>query len=376
MVGRYHIDPETAVMKIPDWPETDRALFEKSLVKDDPFSGNGLRANCRDITNHKVAKGYGRYLTFVTRYHPHVLDLPVEHRITRDLAQNYVEHLLAVGNGKVTIIDRLQELHAMAVILSPLSSFRFIKDVEARVRARVREKEKPAGRFVTADELLSLGFKLMEDAASQSTARLRAIDFRDGLMIGLLAVRPMRRKNFAALRLGHNIVKRNGLWRIILHADETKTHDDLDVEWPLDLVEPLETYLAIHRPVLMAKKGRWHNQIDEAFWVSSHGSALMQMAFYQQITKQTLDHLGKSINPHQFRHIAASTLAAEKPAHVRASASILGHASFQTTEHYYIQAQHAQAHDLFVEEMMAIRDEAKHPSRSYHPVKQARRLSL
>ncbi len=359
MVGRYHINPETAVMKISDWPEPDRTLYEKSLVKADPFSDEGQRADLRDISNQKVAKGYGRYLTFLKRHHPEVLDRPVEHRITYDFVKSFVENLVSVGNRKMTILDRLQELHSIAVILAPTKSFRFLKDFEARVRARMSDKEKPEQRFVTADELLFLGFRLMENAPKQSTARLQAIDYRDGLIIALLALRPMRRKNFAALRLEYNIVKRNGSWRIILHPDETKTHVHSDVEWPSDLVQALEIYLDIHRPVLMAIKGRWQKPIGDSLWVSSNGSPLTQMSFYQQVTKRTEDHLGKSINPHQFRHIAASTMAMEKPVHVRASASILGHSSFQTTEEYYIQAQHAQAHDTFVSVMTQARKELK-----------------
>ena len=113
MVGRYHIDPETAVMKIPDWPEPDQTLFKNSLVKSDPFSDEGLRADHREISNQKVAKGYGRYLTFLKRHHPEVFDGPVEDRITHDLVKLFVENLISVGNRKVTILDRLQELHSI-----------------------------------------------------------------------------------------------------------------------------------------------------------------------------------------------------------------------------------------------------------------------
>ena len=359
MVGRYHIDPETAVMKIPDWPEPDQTLFKNSLVKGDPFSDEGLRADHREISNHKVAKGYGRYLTFLKRHHPEVFDGPVEGRITHDLVKLFVENLISVGNRKNTILDRLQELHSIAVIVAPTRSFRFLKDFEARIRARMSDKEKPEQRFVTADELLTLGFTLMDKATSLSTPRLRAIDFRDGLIIALLALRPMRRKNFAALKLEYNIVKRNGIWRIKLHPDETKTHVHSDVEWPSDLVQALDIYLEVYRPVLIAKKGRWQKPIDDALWVSSNGSPLTEMAFYQQVTKRTEDHLGKPINPHQFRHIAASTMAMEKPVHVRASASILGHSSFQTTEDYYIQAQQAQAHETYVSVMAQTRKDLK-----------------
>jgi integrase len=52
-------------------------------------------------------------------------------------------------------------------------------------------------------------------------------------------------------------------------------------------------------------------------------------------------------------------LACEDPAHVRISAAILGHSSFQTTERYYIMAQQAQAHEAFVELILAVRKQAK-----------------
>ena len=105
--------------------------------------------------------------------------------------------MIKVGNKKTTILDRLNELYAMAIILAPNKCFRFIKDYEARIRARMYDEKKPDQRFVASDELLSLGFKLMQSAPLQSTHRLRAIDYRDGLIIALLALRPMRRKNFA-----------------------------------------------------------------------------------------------------------------------------------------------------------------------------------
>jgi site-specific recombinase XerD len=159
----------------------------------------------------------------------------------------------------------------------------------------------------------------------------------------------------------------DGVWRIRLSPEETKTHNRIDVEWPSELVEPLETYLAVHRPILMAIVGRWHKPIDDALWVSSNGSPLTEMAFYQQVTKRTAEAFGKPVNPHAFRHSAASTLACEDPAHVRISATILGHSRFQTTEQYYIMAQQAQAHDAFVKLMLAVRKQARDQRASDQP---------
>ena len=41
---------------------------------------------------------------------------------------------------------------------------------------------------------------------------------------------------------------------------------------------------------------------------------------------------------HLFRDCAATSIAAEDPDHVRLAAQLLGHASLQTTERYYVAA--------------------------------------
>ena len=84
MVGRYHINPNSAVMPIALWPEEDRALWLQSLEQDDPFSEVGKRAHLRSISNHKVEKGYGRYLTCLTRHEPDALKGRACDRINRD----------------------------------------------------------------------------------------------------------------------------------------------------------------------------------------------------------------------------------------------------------------------------------------------------
>jgi len=367
MVGRYHINPNSAVMPIALWPEEDRALWLQALELDDPFSEFGKRAHLRSISNHKVEKGYGRYLTCLKRHEPEALKDRACERINRNRVKRFVMDMEAEGNRKMTLLARLQELHSIAVILDPGNSFQFIKDFEARIRHRTETSRHEGRSFTATDELLSLGLKLMQNAGQQTTNRLKAIDYRDGLLIALLAVRPMRRKNFAALKLDKNVVQLDGVWRIRLSPEETKTHNRIDVEWPSELVEPLETYLAVHRPILMAIVGRWHKPIDDALWISSNGSPLTEMAFYQQVTKRTAEAFGKPVNPHAFRHSAASTLACEDPAHVRISATILGHSRFQTTEQYYIMAQQAQAHDAFVKLMLAVRKQARDQRASDQP---------
>jgi integrase len=115
-------------------------------------------------------------------------------------------------------------------------------------------------------------------------------------------------------------------------AEETKTHREIEVEWPSALVAALATYLGIHRPVLL------HGSAAKALWIGSSGQALAAHTIRQIIIRRTQAALGVPINPHLFRDCAATTLAIEDPTHVGAAATILGHASSRTTHKHYIQA--------------------------------------
>ena len=50
----------------------------------------------------------------------------------------------------------------------------------------------------------------------------KARQFRDGLMVAMLALHPIRLKNFASLEIGRNLVKIDDWWWIVLSATETK----------------------------------------------------------------------------------------------------------------------------------------------------------
>ena len=210
----------------------------------------------------------------------------------------------------------------------------------------VRDKR---AKLATTMELLGLGFDLMATAHDQSTPRLGALAYRDGLIIALLALRPLRRRNLAGLILGETLVEVGEAWMLRIAPEDTKTHQPIDIPWPAALVDHLGVYLGVHRPVLAALRSRWARPVGDALWVSSHGSPMTQMALYDQIRQRTHEGLGKDINPHLFRDAAATTLAVEDPQHVRLATPLLGHRHTATTERHYQQAQALEAHREFVE---------------------------
>ncbi|MHB2169514.1 tyrosine-type recombinase/integrase [Alsobacter sp. R-9] len=309
--------PERACMKVADWPVTDRRLWQEALTPVDPFEPTGgTRAGHSRASNFKTAKGYGRWLTWLATTGQLGTDAAPHSRITRDRVKAYVEQLEGLGNGGQSILSRLQELGDFARAVAPDHDWSFINRIASKVRARTVPVRDKRAKLATTMELLGLGLDLMESAQHQSTPRLAALAYRDGLIIALLALRPLRRRNLAGLVLGDTLVQVGSTWMLRIAPQDTKTRQPIEIPWPAALAVHLGVYLAVHRPVLSALKSRWAKPIGDALWVSSHGSPMSKSALYDQIRQRTREGLGKDVNLHLFRDAAATTLAVEDPKHV------------------------------------------------------------
>jgi integrase/recombinase XerD len=329
--------PERACRPLADWPEEDHRLWQAACAPADLLSEElGIRSTYADISNRKTQKGYGRWLTYVRREHPTRWSKSPAARITPPHVKAYVEHLGSLSNSTATILSRLHELHDAAKVMGPDQDWSFINKIAAKVRSGHRPARDKLN-LKLSDALLDLGLDLI-DKATSSTGLRAAILYRDGLVIALLALVPLRRRNLAGLRLGKNLIELNGSWLISLPAEETKTRAPLELDFPELLTQPLATYLQIHRPLLASLQGRWSKPVGDALWVSKDGSPMTQMAIYDRIRARTKEAFGTAINPHLFRDAAATTMAIADPEHVRISAPLLGHRSFTTTERYYQQA--------------------------------------
>jgi integrase len=336
--------PERECLKLAAWPEIDRRLWKRALAPADLLEDTGgERARFREHSNCKAESGYGRWLTFLEGGGWLDGETSPGARITPDRVKAYVTELQDLDNKQNTILSRLQELGDVAKAVAPESDWTFIKRIASRVRAKRDVPKDKRSRMVGSHQLVDLGFALMDGTARQSTPRSAAMQYRDGLIIALLALVPLRRGNFTTLTLGETVIQSSEQWLIAIPADASKNHDPLEFSWPDVLVSPLQTYLDIHRPVLSRQVNRWTAPIGTRLWVSSQGSPLTEMALYQAISGRTKEAFGTPINPHLFRDEAATTMAIHDPEHVRNAAALLGHRQFATTERYYQQAQALEA---------------------------------
>ena len=143
----------------------------------------------------------------------------------------------------------------------------------------------------------------MMTSAEQETgwsARQRAVHYRDGLMIALMASRPLRRTNFVSIVLGVHLVQQSGGWWLQFPASEMKAKRPYGVVFPTALVPELERYLAVYRPVLLAGESGQLSPGTNALWVSEIGTMLESGALATRIRKHTKEAFGASLPPTGF----------------------------------------------------------------------------
>lgn len=231
--------------------------------------------------------------------------------------------------------------------LAPDRDWIWLRRVTRRLLNRAEPSRNKRARVVPAADLLQLGLDLMQNAEAGGTLshKDRLLAFRDGLMITTLISRPLRRSNFLSVEIGRHLLPVGAGWSLTFTAGETKAGRRLEVSYPPELTRELGHYLGVVRPGLLAMghkrfpRGRdGDTPAGQHLWVSVNGTALRKTALDNMLAKRTTARFGHGVNPHLFRDCAATSIMAEVPGQVRIAARVLGHATLQTTEQYYIVA--------------------------------------
>lgn len=331
-------DPRRRCRRANEWPEWDRRAWGQAFVAGDVLDPGGPGAHWSPYTKNKIEKGYGRFLTwldFEGRLDP---DTCPEDRISPEIVAKYVGHLQEL-NASQTVLSRINELTLAMKVMAPKYDRTYLKRLQSVLRAQVTPARDNRARVQHSGELRNLGLSLINSVRkSGSTPLQNAIDYRDGLMILLLAYVPLRRKNFTALRYNDHFVQHGEeLWIDVPgECSKTRTKNGKPIDRPLpdELRDCLEEYITIHRAFLLQRRGRWHKHPGDALWISKDGSALTEIAFYFRIKKRTEAAFGYIVNPHLFRHSAATTIAIERPKQVKMASAILGNSPSTAGRHY------------------------------------------
>src|SRR5262249_5815640 len=152
-------------------------------------------------------------------------------------------------------------------------------------------------RLVHPLQTLNFGIELMDAALTLQTSahKHREVQYRDGLLLALLSLWPIRRRSVAALTVSRHLEFNDAAMNILLHPSDTKSGRDESFRVPEQLLPYFMRYLKEIRPVLVGASA--HN----AFWASCRGRPLMAGRLYDIVRARVAAKFGRTIGLHDFR---------------------------------------------------------------------------
>ncbi len=310
-----------------DWPTADREAWERACIAARRLKPGGAAAHMRPSTRSSLVRCYGYLLDFCQR--KGIFDQNAEAgahvmpKIIDGLVHDLHRHV-----GSVTRASYIGKIRRVATIVAPERDLAWMADLEGDLRYEARPRPKHH-RIVSSERLLRLGLELIKrgEIGSRLTDLTRARLVRDGLMIALLSLCPIRLGNLAGLRVGRHLRKIGETWWIILAAAETKAGRPDERPVPEILTGPIDRWLEQWR-VLFRKP-------DDAFWPSLKGGPLAYTYVGHIITETTRRELGVAVNPHLFRDCAVYTVATTAGDRMGIASGLLQHTDPRTTEKHY-----------------------------------------
>jgi integrase len=329
-------------LPVVEWPEADRIAWDGACRPANLLEDAGLAAGWRLTTRESAARSWGRFLTFLASHDLLDPSAPISARITPTTIRTYVADLEANGNATGTIHIRVLHLCRMLDVMAPGTRPAWLGRLLAKLRAAIRPTRDDRARLVPAARLVALGRSLMEQAETSTfSPRLKAVAYRDGLMIMILLASALRVGNLAALKLGHSFVRRGEGWWLTFEPNETKNRRRIDMPLPGELTPMIERYLDMWRPILLQRPPRTKLvAVDSGLlWLGRYGGAFGPKKIAKRFAEVTLRSLGHSMHPHLVRKLVATELAIHDPTHVGVAQALLTHATYDTTQKAYNLAQ-------------------------------------
>lgn len=312
-----------------DWPAADRRAWAAALADDGLLGDSGPAAHLAPSIQADFTRRYGYFLGFALRRGALVQDGSPASTVAREIADAYIAELQSYA-GSVTVHRHLYKMMRVAEYIAPKRDWAWLRR-RTRQLSFLAQPHNKRPRIVTSDRLVELGIELMARAGHCDSDDIdTAFLYRDGLMISLLALCPIRRGNFANLRIGQSILRQESGWSISIPATESKTGRRYDARLPDLLTEALDRFIEVYRPLF--------SKPADFLWPSRHSGGLSASRIQQIIAERTKVAFGFSLSPHLFRDCAATTVALRAGSKMGTVVALLGHRSPKIIDRHYNQA--------------------------------------
>jgi len=349
------------------WPARDQHLWQAATHKGDFLDPDGKAAHWSDATRIQVEKGYGKWIFHLEAEGvlPGNGDVDPMERVDEDQLRAYLARLKQQGLASQSIASRITDLAEAIRVMQPEADTSILKQLAITMQQRAAPSRKKHARIKPPQEIWQACIAYMEQSMTDETAPNinQASRYRDALALGLLAQRPLRRRNISGLILGQHLTLERGIWYCNIPDNETKDGSPISFALPEDerFCAAFTHYLLVSRQRLLRGPALTTDHLQDItgpLWISTRGRAMKSHAFYYAITRISDALLGAPLYPHLLRDCAASALSSDAPEYILAASRILGHRDLATTLGHYEQSSMLAAGANLASTMEALQQQA------------------
>lgn len=326
-------DPRRACLKLHEWPAAVREAWLAAIAARSVMLGPHPYARSLDADSvDKAREGMGRYLGFLR--HTAQLD-PGAHPAelaTAERLNDYFHELLELHNADYTVYGRFQELQMALRITDPDGEHRWITNPNGLSLRFQLPMEKRSFTLHHPADLCLWGVELMDGALALNGPDRRRVQFRDGLLIAMEALRGLRLRTVLSLKLGISIWRDDdtGRWHLDVPPEDVKNEKYIETRLPAILDQWVDRYVNVERRELL------EGNHSDAFWINWGGKPLRSQGLDKRIRWWSGKKFGpaEAFGTHRFRHCIASTAPLLIPEHPGLGASMLRITHKVFREHY------------------------------------------
>jgi integrase len=321
-----------------DWPEADRAAFASAFDRPhDVFDAEGSGSLLKPRTKAALCFAYRRWLGWMSADHSDLLEEPPERRATPERVKAFVVHLRQTCSPR-TVASQVGKLYDALRCMFLARDWTWLNQLKTRLeRATPKKGRRPivitSQRLVDAGlerlDAVELAFAIAGPNASRKHLQALALAYRDGSLVSIAALVPMRRINISQLEIGSTICRGPKHWAIHVSGDQVKNEETIGADLPDWLDERIERYLEGYRPLIC------RSHTHKGFWASAKGQPATANVLYNAFKQEVKAALGLELTLHDVRRIGVTTWAVHDPANAAGAKDILGDRSDRVVAQHY-----------------------------------------
>lgn len=319
--------PARLALPVADWPELDRAAWQRATAPATSLFGPGAAAaKLRPATVAARAEALANWFGFLQGRgeldRSNSIDLVTPERL--DL---YVAEQRRRSNRNSTIAHRLEGLHAALRLIAPNRDLRFITRPGGLPMSMAFPHEPRDVTLESDKDLIAFALDLFEQGKAGRSYAGGKTAIRDAAIIGIFATRAPRNGSLAGTELGQQLRKRDGIYWLCFGEPDMKGDHPLSYPLPAMLSPILDLYIEQVRPP-------WGGHHTPRLWVGFRGRPLSSAALAKVVRRRTKARFDTGRGPHWFRKCMTTMAALDAPEAMLDVCAILDHSPAVSLKHY------------------------------------------